>query len=97
MEEPDIAGKFVVISDPESTQQVVRDKNQCEFQALDNDKHYRFKVAAINDNFRIEANWTEQTKPDPKKERRLYKQERDDVADKIMKLRRKKDKEKRKK
>ena len=90
MEEPDVAGRFHVISDPPTTELKAKAKHKVEFQALDNNQFYRFKVFAINKNFKIESDWTVSVKPSANKDKRIYKQEKQLVIDKIMKIRRKK-------
>ena len=96
MEEQSINGKFTVISDPPTIQQTATSKHKVEFQALDNNKFYRFKVIASNDNYRIESDWTKSVKPSAKKEKKQYKNEKNIIVDKIMSLRRKKINEKKK-
>ena len=58
---------------------------------------YKFRVIAVNDNFRIESDWTTPCKPDAKKEKRHYQQEKNDTIDEIMKIRRRKIQEEKKK
>ena len=90
MEDPNINGKFLIISQPTTIEQKIINKNKIEFQALDNDKYYKFKVIAINNNFRIESQWTQQVKPDPKKSKSIYNQEKLNAEDEIKKIYRKK-------
>eukprot|EP01083_Nonionella_stella_P238825 836618_1 len=93
MEEPSVCGHFSVISDPPTNEKKAKGKHKVEFQALKNDKFYRFKVKAINKNFMVESDWTKPIKPSSKKDKTLYKNEKRLVIDKIIKIRRKKLKE----
>eukprot|EP01084_Bolivina_argentea_P243507 408200_1 len=96
MEQPDISGKFLVISDPPTTKHIRTAKHKVEFQALDNERLYRFKVFAMNKNFKVESDWTNPVRPSANKNK-TYREEKKLVIDKIMKIRRVKLKKKEKK
>merc|ERR1719162_1339526 len=63
MEEPDMEGRFVVLSDPPTVQLTAKGKHKVEFKGLDNAKFYRFKICAMNDNFRVESEWSTPEQP----------------------------------
>eukprot|EP01083_Nonionella_stella_P181333 649234_1 len=89
MEETEIQGKFVIISEPATLKKEVKNKYIVEFQALDDDKHYRFKVIATNNNFKSDSEWTQQVKPDAKKSKSQYAAEKQEAMDQILKIQRK--------
>merc|ERR1712087_546331 len=85
MEEPDMEGQFMVLSDPPTMQLTAKGKHKVEFKGLDNAIFYRFKICAMNENFRVESEWSTPAQPCADKPKTLYKQEKRLVIDKIMK------------
>ena len=75
MEQQHIAKHFKIISDPQTRehQMTKKGKTRIEFQALDNEQMYRFQVVAVNENFKIESEWTERVKPQQNREDHKYK------------------------
>ena len=70
--------KMEVLSDPptEAGELTAKGKHKVEFKGLDNAKFYRFKICTINENFRVESEWSTPAQPSANKEKALYKQEK---------------------
>eukprot|EP01083_Nonionella_stella_P316310 1146328_1 len=83
-------GHFVVISDPPTKTERTKNKRKIEFEALNNNQLYRFKVTAINANFDSESEWSERITPSANKDRTIYKQEKAQLIEEFLNLRRQK-------
>ena len=88
MMEEYLSGEFRIISDPQTESKIVKTKHKVEFkkgndddQGLQDGVEYRFKVIALNDNFKIESDWTQRVKLDENKTKKMYRQEKEEMAD----------------
>eukprot|EP01084_Bolivina_argentea_P052364 96204_1 len=88
MKEEQIQGKFIIKCDQkEIEEQNVQKHHKVEFNELNNNKSYKFQIFAVNDNFKIQSEWTKPIKPIENKDDISYKHDKSIMMQKIMKIR----------